>query len=1213
MRARAALLQGAFLIATAGFLAAQQLQISELVARNESRFRDIEGDYVDWIEIRNPGDGSVALAGWSLTDNPKQLRKWIFPDRALATGEFLIVTADDDPAKGDLDATFKLDTAGESVLLVSPDGEVIDQVEYPPQLPDVAWGRFDDATWNFVDPTPGEPNSVALTAIPPRIWDLTENPAPPSAGNDLAVSVQASSLREGSEITAVRVFYRINFEPEKELTMAPATFEGVEPGTWAASIPGHDYAASDMVRWRVETDGSNGHLAKEPPFKRSRESAEYYGTVVNDPAITSELPVLHWFVERESRADRRSGTQASVFYKGRFYDNIFCRTRGQSTANWPKPKYKFDFLKGNHFVWSDDAPGSEEFNVHSFYGERGSETSYLREPAIFTFLNEAGSPAPTTFYMHIRRNGGFHGLYGFVEQIDKRFLRRHGFDASGPLYKAANVPATMNRNPSTGLYDKQLQEKEPFTDLRLLADRINARNADRFAYFADYVNVPNYINVMAAMVTPFNHDQLTKNYYLYFDPHRAEWFRFPWDGDQSFPTGRENTLENWTSPLYGDKNHTQELVNNRPNPTWQNHLHANILDNAVTLEMYLRRLRTLMDRYLAQQPVEPQVVLVSGEPGATNASYSVPENADEDGAWFLPEFSASDWKKGPLGFGFETIGQDFEALIGTRLRPWETSKETSSIYLRIPFQAESPESINHWVLRMKYDDGFIAWINGVEVARANIEGEATWTSTASSHPDSQALKFEDFDLNPFAHLLAAGENLLAIQIANVSPPSSDLLVVPEIVAGNPEPEGYFDRLFERFRSQIEEEVAADRAHWRSKGVSIGDMRVGMRSILGRNGSLDNRRKQLFTTYATGPDRLVPDPQSDGLRLEFGRIDANPASGNQDAEFVEIINPNDEAVDVSGWKLEGGITFTIPPGTVIASNKFAAEDQNRLFVCSDVRTMRSRADFPIEGGSRFVVGNYSGHLSSFGESLSLLNASGETVAATETASNPSELQRFLRVTEIMYHPAALDQRGEFIELTNLSDSVTLDLLGVTFSDGIRFTFGRSVLGPKQSVVVYASDFEGGTGLSNGGERIKIDDPIGSTIAEFEYDDDLPWPASADGTGHSLHFFSNHLGRADDDDPLGWQAGMPTPGLHEAKSFEGELPSLAVAAGALEISARRSLGTDVTFVFEVSRDLQSWESWDAGFQLTGRSVAGGIETLRFAPLSKVATFFRARVKQ
>ena len=348
-----------------------------------------------------------------------------------------------------------------------------------------------------------------------------------------------------------------------------------------------------MVRWFVTAGTANGETTRSPAFPDPIESAQYHGTVVDDPSITSSLPVLHWFVQNPSASDTRAGTQASLYFAGQFYDNIFCRIRGQSTANWPKHKFKFDFYRGGHFLWKEGASRVEEFNVNSHYRD-----GYVRENAIFAFLNEAGSPAPETMYIWIRRNSTDFGLFSFVEQIDEEFLGRHRFDASGPMYKAINVPATLSPTVNTSLYRKVLNRDDPYTDLRDFTSNINIANPNRFAYVADEVNLPNYINVMAAMAVPFNHDQLTKNYYLYRDPHRREWFRFPWDGDQGLPSGIKNTHENWASPLYGDARHTQELVNGNPNPTWQNHMHAAILDNPITREMYMRRLRNLADQYL---------------------------------------------------------------------------------------------------------------------------------------------------------------------------------------------------------------------------------------------------------------------------------------------------------------------------------------------------------------------------------------------------------------------------------------------------------------------------------------------------------------------------------------------------------------------------------------------------------------------------------------
>ena len=95
---------------------------------------------------------------------------------------------------------------------------------------------------------------------------------------------------------------------------------------------------------------------------------------------------------------------------------------------------------------------------------------------------------------------------------------------------------------------------------------------------------------------------------------------------------------------------------------------------------------------------------------------------------------------------------------------------------------------------MRYDDGFVAYLNGKEIARDNINGAVRYNSTASSHPDSQAINFVEFPLPGVS--LIPGENVLAIQIINQSSGSSDLLCEPELVDSPGANGGYFEGLLE---------------------------------------------------------------------------------------------------------------------------------------------------------------------------------------------------------------------------------------------------------------------------------------------------------------------------------------------------------------------------------------------------------------------------------
>ena len=91
---------------------------------------------------------------------------------------------------------------------------------------------------------------------------------------------------------------------------------------------------------------------------------------------------------------------------------------------------------------------------------------------------------------------------------------------------------------------------------------------------------------------------------------------------------------------------------------------------------------------------------------------------------------------------------------------------------------------------MKYDDGFVAYLNGVEVTSANAPGRngdlgtLNWNSLATTpHTDAEAVVFEDFDLTAHLGLLQPGtNNVLAIHALNQALDSSDLLILPELVA-----------------------------------------------------------------------------------------------------------------------------------------------------------------------------------------------------------------------------------------------------------------------------------------------------------------------------------------------------------------------------------------------------------------------------------------------
>ncbi len=144
---------------------------------------------------------------------------------------------------------------------------------------------------------------------------------------------------------------------------------------------------------------------------------------------------------------------------------------------------------------------------------------------------------------------------------------------------------------------------------------------------------------------------------------------------------------------------------------------------------------------------------------------------------------------------------------------------------------------------------------------------------------------------------------------------------------------------------------------------------------------------------------------------------------------------------------------------------------------------------------------------------------------------ADLIRNLRITEIMFNPAPGGY--EYIELFNISPTLTLNLAGVKFTQGIDFTFpaGASLPPGGFLVVVGTPDLaafrayhqlDGSVpvygpysgSLNNAGEAIVLRTAAGGTdIVNFSYGDGRGWPASADGAGHSLVLSESALAAQD----------------------------------------------------------------------------------------------------
>ena len=440
--------------------------------------------------------------------------------------------------------------------------------------------------------TPGAANAGGTTNPGPEIITVTHAPAQPAENENIVVT--ATVLPRLVAIGQVELAYRVQYGASTNLTM-------VDDGTgddaiandsiFTATIPASAYGNEDMVRWFVTAKDAANNPSRAPAFldqTGTNQSAEYFGTVTTDPSVTSDMPILQWFTQSESASHTRSGARASVYFLGRFYDNIFIRQRGGATNG--SISQKFDFNKGDSFYVNEEMSSVGEINMNA----NGADSTYIRQAMGFDTHRLAGNESCLTYLWQIRVNGGSDRVGVAIEQVDGDFMDRYGYDRDGDLYKFVQ---RSNLNPVffdtiTGIEKKTGDLSNIDSAADLVAGLNLGTSAARRRWVIDNLDLPQIVNYLAARSIIQDADDLRKNFYMYFDARGdSRWRMLPWDKDYTFGV-RGDGGTHLPHPFFGDEEHKKQNANQ-----W-NILYDVIFEEEVTQRIYLRRLRTLMDDVL---------------------------------------------------------------------------------------------------------------------------------------------------------------------------------------------------------------------------------------------------------------------------------------------------------------------------------------------------------------------------------------------------------------------------------------------------------------------------------------------------------------------------------------------------------------------------------------------------------------------------------------
>ena len=454
----------------------------------------------------------------------------------------------------------------------------------------------------FTVPSPGSANGSGAGNMGPTLTNPQCTPSLPNDGDDLVITVSAAEYL--NPVASVKLYYRVMYNTEASVVMLDdgAHGDGVAgDGVYGATIPASLSTPGQMVRWYFLAADDHGQTSRWPLYDNPTDSAQYMGTVVKDPTVTSQLPVLQWFAQNTAAAETNNGTRASAFFLGQFYDNIEIHLRGNTSEGWAKKNLKFNFNSGDKFLYAEGQDRVDEFNLNSTY----SDKSYIRQVLSWETYRDAGAQYCVSFPMHVRRNGAFYSVAIFVEEPEEEYLIRQDLDPQGAMYKMSSQLDYAD----SGVAEKKTRDTEDWSDIQAVVTGIKLTGTARFNYLFDNIDIPACINYWAATTLMHDNDHVQKNYYMYRDTNDTrEWRFLPWDKDLTFgrnfgagggvlSDGIWAANDPYSHPLFGDSDHM------KVDGLWNRLIDA-LSDTPDIRAMYVRRLRTVMDAQL-QPPGTP--------------------------------------------------------------------------------------------------------------------------------------------------------------------------------------------------------------------------------------------------------------------------------------------------------------------------------------------------------------------------------------------------------------------------------------------------------------------------------------------------------------------------------------------------------------------------------------------------------------------------------
>lgn len=558
----------------------------------------MDGDYPDWIELYNPGNISVNLQGFGLSDDLNEPFKWTFPNIEIAAQGYLVVFATGLDVKETslhhhLHTNFKISTNKESITLYQSSGELLTKVNTQNIPIDMSVGRnpAKENEWLFfTHPTPGAKNESPVFNGYTNNISMSEQAGFFNSAFELSLQAVLSNEKiyytlDGSNPTTNSAIYKNPILINKTTVIKAQTFKDgiisspVVTQTYFvgenASLPVVSLISPPEHLWDddfgIYTAGSN---AFEP-----NRIANYWKDW--------ERPCTIQYFDNEGNKAFSIELGMKIFGWGSRSNDR------KSISLYARNKYGYDFIY--YPLFSQLAIDQFQSVVLRASGSDWQGTLF-RDPMISSLVDKKDIDAQATEPVILFLNGEYWGIYNLREKLNEDYLAAHhninkeNVDIISQYWRR-DYPVVNSGND------------EEFNTLIDFIENNNIQTEANYNFVEGLIDIDNFVNYQVVEIYAANYDWPGNNSKCWKEnTEGSKWRWLLYDLDYTFGSSgqndyRHNTLEHATD----------SRGSSWPNPSNTTFLLRELLKNETFSQLFINRFADLLNTVFLPDVVEGRI------------------------------------------------------------------------------------------------------------------------------------------------------------------------------------------------------------------------------------------------------------------------------------------------------------------------------------------------------------------------------------------------------------------------------------------------------------------------------------------------------------------------------------------------------------------------------------------------------------------------------